>query len=116
MDDINIGVNAVEGYEYVGGRFNRSEEEHMNNIPRDQETFDIIREVGDDIHKSIQLTADVPSNYSDEKVPILDLKCCITEVETKEGKRSMILHEHCESRITKSRNTQELSNVFQQLI
>ena len=56
-------------YEYVGG-LNRSEEEQMNNIPRDQRTFDIIRNVGDDIHKSIQLTADVPSNYSDGRVPI----------------------------------------------
>ena len=51
MDDISIGVNAVEGYEYVGGRLNRSEEEHMKNIPRDQKIFDVIRKVGDDIHK-----------------------------------------------------------------
>ena len=66
----------------------------MNNIQRDKKTFDIIRKVGDDIHKIIQLTCDVPSNYSDEKVPISDLKCWIAEVETEEGKRRMILHEH----------------------
>ena len=76
VDDISNGVHAIEeGYEYVEGGFNRLEEGEMNNIPRDQRTFDIIRKIGDDIHKSIQLTADVPSNYSDGRVPILDLKC-----------------------------------------
>ena len=45
-------------------------------------------------YMSIQLTADVPSNYSDGRVPILDLKCLVAEVETEEGKHSMILHEH----------------------
>ena len=44
--------------------------------------------------KSIQLTADVPPNYSDGRVPILDLKCWVAEVETEEGKCCMILHEH----------------------
>ena len=95
VDDISIGVQAIEeGYEYVEGRLNQSEEEHMNNMPRDQRTFDIIRNVGDDIHKSIQLTDDVPSNYSDGRVPILDLKCWVAQVETEEGKCSMILYEH----------------------
>ena len=94
VDDISIGIRAIESFEYVGRRLNRSEEEQMNNIQRDQRTFDIIRKVGDDIHKSIQLTADVSSNYSDGKVPILDLKCWIAEVETEGGKRCMILNEH----------------------
>ena len=95
VDDISIGVQAIEeGYEYVEGGLNRSEEEQMNNIPRDQRTFGIIRNIGDDIQKSIQLTADVPSNYSDGRGPILDLKCWVAEVETEKGKCSMILHEH----------------------
>ena len=95
VDDISIGVQAIEeGNEYVEGGLHRSEEERMNNRPRDQRTFDIIRNVGDDIHKSIQLTADVPSNYSDGRVPILHLKCWVAVVETEEGKCSMILHEH----------------------
>ena len=52
VDDISIGVKAIEeGYEYVKGGLNRSEEERMNNIPRDQRTFDIIRRVGDDMQK-----------------------------------------------------------------
>ena len=85
VDDISIGVHAIEeGYEYVEGGLNRLEEGEMNNIPRDQRTFDIIRKIGDDIHKSIQLTADVPSNYSDGRVPILDLKCWIEEIEIEE--------------------------------
>ena len=93
VDDFAVHT-IEEGYEYVEGGLNRSEEERMDNIPRDQRTFDIIRNVGDGIHKSILLTADVPSNYTDGRVPILDLKCWVAEVETEEGKCSMILHEH----------------------
>ena len=33
-----------------------------------------VKEIGDSIHKSIQLEADYPANHQDKKVPILDIK------------------------------------------
>ena len=39
------------------------------------------------------MTTDVPSNHDDSKVPILDLKCWIAEVNTNTGTANMIHHE-----------------------
>ena len=42
-------------------------------------TIERIKEVGNGIHGSIQLEADYPSKYEDNKVPILDLKVWVNE-------------------------------------
>ena len=57
-------------------------------------TFDFIKDVGNSIDPSIQLEVDVPSNHEDGKMPILDLKVWMREVETEEGLKRKILHEH----------------------
>lgn len=46
----------------------------MREERQDEEVWKQIREVGDQIHKSIQLEADYPSKHADNKVPILDIK------------------------------------------
>jgi hypothetical protein len=81
VDDINLGTDAIEDrYDFINGELIEIEPDATNNIKKDKRTFDIIRTIGDEIHESIKLTTDVPSNNDDEKVPILDLKCWITRM------------------------------------
>ena len=47
-------------------------------LTSDRDVINRIREIGDNIHKSIKLEADYPSNHSDGKVHILDLKVWIS--------------------------------------
>ena len=42
----------------------------------DKAIMDKIREIGNSIHKSIEITTDTPSEHSDKKMPVLDLKKC----------------------------------------
>ena len=58
-------------------------------IPADRRTMEVIRDVGNSIHWSIQVEIDYPSNYSDGKMPSLDLKLYTGEVN---GKKQ-IIHE-----------------------
>lgn len=55
VDDINVVVKT-------------------SSLTSDKEEINRIREMGDEIHESIKLEADCPSNHSDGKVHILDLK------------------------------------------
>ena len=55
-------------------------------LTSDRDVINRIREIGDNIHKSIKLEADYPSNHSDGKVPILDLKVWISD--------SKVMHEY----------------------
>lgn len=91
VDDINMVIEYMIGnYDYVAGKLEKIEGPDTED-KKDQRMFEIIRKVGNEIHKSIQLTSDTPSENEDGKVPILDLKCWIGE--EKDGKER-ILHEH----------------------
>ena len=46
----------------------------VKNETEEKELWREIRSTGDNIHESIQLEADFPTNYPDKKVPILDIK------------------------------------------
>ncbi len=97
IDDINIGLKAVEeGARYIDGRKVVTEEglAEDRGIPIDRRTFEFLKTVGNDIHPSIQLEVDVPSNHTDGKLPILDLKVWIEEIQTDEGVKRKIVHEH----------------------
>ena len=69
--------------EYLKGKFKYEEgrilekggTEEGEGEEKDQMMFRIVRDIGNEIHKSIQLTTDTPSENEDRKVPILDLKC-----------------------------------------
>ena len=46
---------------------------------QDKKMFEEIKNIGNNIHTSIQLETDYPMNYEDKKVPILDVKVWIDE-------------------------------------
>ena len=58
-------------------------------IPGDKRTMEIIKLIGNDVHPSIQLEVDCPSNYDDGKLPILDLRVWIDKI----NGHNRILHE-----------------------
>ena len=60
------------------------------NKNRDEVTMDLLKEIGNTIHNSIQLTNDYPSKNTDERLPTLDLRVWIEE---KDGKR-IIMYEY----------------------
>ena len=97
VDDINICMNAVNpGTRVIDENIEIFEDEISNDelIPNDKRTMDIVKQIGDSIHESIVLECDVPTNYEDEKVPILDLKVWVEEIETQDGKKRQIMHEY----------------------
>ena len=55
--------------------------EEDREVPGDRRTFEVIKEIGDSLEDMIQLTADVPSNYSNGRVPILDMEVWIEKDE-----------------------------------
>ena len=61
---------------YKNGRLVVKEEEVGSDslIPSDKRTMEVLREIGNSIHPSIQLKVDYPSNLEDGKMPILDLE------------------------------------------
>ena len=67
----------------------------------DKAIMDKIREIGNSIHKSIEITTDTPSEHSDKKMPVLDLKVWS---ETREGQdgimRNKIIHEFYQKEIS----------------
>ena len=60
----------------------------------DERTIERIREIGETIHSSIKLTKEVPSENEDKKLPVLDLKTWIEEVEMGDEKEYKVLHEY----------------------
>ena len=59
-------------------------------IPGHRRTVEVVRGIGNNIHPSIQLEVDYPSNYEDRKMPLLDLRVWIQEGD--DGS-SRIIHE-----------------------
>ena len=47
------------------------------NVKDDERTMDIIQRIANSIEENIQVTYDVPSNYKDGKITILDVKAGI---------------------------------------
>ena len=68
--------------------------EEQRVVQGDRRTFKIIKQIGDEIHRSIGLTTDVPSENTDQKVPILDLKCWVEEIELNGNRTFLLLHEY----------------------
>ena len=96
VDDMNTCVNVITaGMKWDNGKLvydeNIVEEEAKKED--DKRTFQIIKEIGDEIHHSIQIEIDVPSNHEDNKIPILDLKVWIETEEIGGKVVNKILHE-----------------------
>ena len=56
-------------------------------ISDDERTMTLIKQIGNDIHPSIQLEVDYPSKPQDGRLPILDLKVWIETKEKETEKR-----------------------------
>ena len=63
---------------------------------KEKETAGRIKEMGDQIHESIVLKTDWPSNHPDNKLPILALKVWL---EKKDGKR-IVMHEYYQKEVS----------------
>ena len=94
VDDVNLAIDQVEeGTTYEDGTLVQNINGEDRDIEPDARTFDVVRSAGNEIHRSIQMTRDVPSNYTDRKVPILDLKCWKGEVVVDGNENHIIFHE-----------------------
>ena len=86
VDDINFIINTLK--QIQEGR-NKEEKER-----EDQRIMDKIREIGNTIHKSIELETDTPSKHKDKKMPVLDLKVWDETRKDENGNMtSKVLHE-----------------------
>ena len=56
----------------------------------------LLRLVGNDIHPSIQLEYECLSIHGDNKLPLLDVKLCVT---TLEGKGTQLMHEYYQKKV-----------------
>ena len=77
VDDVTLAPTVIpEGTRLVNGKLSHFPEhvEEDKTVPGDKRTMDVIRELANDISDEIKVTYDIPSNYEDKKVPILDLK------------------------------------------
>ena len=92
VDDINMAADEVPvGTRFTDGRLVVVEEEVIvdEEVPGDKRTMEVVRCIGNSIHPSIQLELDCPSNHADGKMPSLDLKINVRDVEG----RKKIVHE-----------------------
>ena len=92
VDDINMVISATPpGMRYKDKKLylRRNAICEDQAISADKRTMLLIQDIGNDIHPSIQLEVDFPSNHEDGKMPILDLKVWIEKHET----HAMIMHE-----------------------
>ena len=102
VDDTNLVTKQTEkGARYEDGRITVTEESRQEDedVPDDERTMKILQKIANEIHPSIRMTIDYPSKYEDNKVPMLDLKISIKEIN---GEKKL-LYEHYEKKMaTKS--------------
>ena len=85
VDDINMVIAKPPSAENNENKTRIDDLEIMNNV----------KSLGNSIHPSIQLEIDVPSQYPDNKLPILDMKVwCGTKKDNARGsEKHIVLHE-----------------------
>ena len=59
--------------------FNPKKAEEDNDLPDDQVTMNVIKDIANDIEEMIVMTADYPSNYKVNRVPMLDVEVWINQ-------------------------------------
>ena len=82
VDDVNGIFRPVNvGLEYKNGelRFNEEKAEKEKDLPEDERTMNVIRDIANSIDNMIRMTIDIPSKHEDDKVPMLDLKVWIED-------------------------------------
>ena len=100
VDDINVIVGAVEpGAKIAGGMLTIDEKSKAQDSHRhkDEMCMELLKEVGNSIHSSIQIEVDYPSRHDDNLMPILHLKVWIDRknviMNGKDCTVNVILHE-----------------------
>ena len=69
------------GTKFVDGKLahDNEKEEDEKEIPDDERTMLVVRDIANSIDPMIQMTVDFPSNHEDKKVPMLDVKVWMKE-------------------------------------
>ena len=83
-DDMLVATKTVEkGSRYVGGKLKINKEQKETDADRDEThiTIEIVKEIGESIDTTIKLTVDAPKNYTDGKMPVLDITVNVNEKE-----------------------------------
>ena len=86
------GMRYKNGQTYV----DESSITEAGRVSSDERTMALVKQVGNDIHPSIQLEVDYPSKHQDGKLPVLDLKVWVEsrgkKTERQVGKVSVIMY------------------------
>ena len=84
VDDVNMAADELPvGTRFADGRLFVDDGEVAGDMltPGDKRTMEVIKSVGNSIHWSIQLEIDYPSNHNDGKMPSLDLKLYVRDIQ-----------------------------------
>ena len=82
IDDVNVVCNVIpSGIEYKDGKlkYDPEKEKRDEKLPKDRVTMEIIKSIANSISDMIEFTVDVPSNYEEDKMPILDMKVWLND-------------------------------------
>ena len=82
VDDMTVLPTVIPpGVRLEEGKLNMHEDlvEVDSKINDEKRTMDIVENIANSINTNIQVTYDIPSNYHDKMIPILDVKAGLTE-------------------------------------
>ena len=81
LQEQNIEIKLYKRYkDDINIILNNTHDEMLGKQELEDATIKFIKQKSDSIHKSIIVTGDIPSNYEDNRLPILDLKVWIGEM------------------------------------
>ena len=94
VDDSNLVTEVIAaGWNFCKTtkslRYVEEKVQEVNLMEDDRKTALVIKDIANSVHPMIQMEEDYPSNQSDGKLPILDLKCSIDS-------KMMVKFEHFE--------------------
>ena len=84
VDDVNGVFKPVKaGTEYINGElvYNEQKAERDKDIPEDEVTMEVVKEIANSIDSMIKMTIDIPSKNMNNKVPMLDVQAWIEQEE-----------------------------------
>ena len=97
VDDINIVAEGIEENKVYTNGIKEIESSTLEYEYNDRRTMELLKIIGNEIHPSIQITIECPSNFNDNKMPMLDIKVWLEYDETG---RPKVMHEYYYKAIT----------------
>ena len=80
VDDMTICPTVIpKGWKYEDEKLIPDDNDISDNTSDDERTMLIIQSVANSVDDLIKVTYDIPSNYEDNKIPILDVKVGMNE-------------------------------------